>query len=181
MELFKNPMPRHPKLSPLQILLLLQLDFSPKYGYELLKTIKDEFAGIWEPKTGTIYPALKSLEKKNLVRIQIQEGVDFYYITPQGRELLLHMSLIPTMNIKFMTKFIETVTKWMSPQLKRDIIVNMSLLPEIEMSMLPTVKNFLNEDIDRDTRLKIMCHIRTDFEERLAELNKMITEVEGLN
>jgi DNA-binding PadR family transcriptional regulator len=158
---------------------MLQLDFSPKYGYEILKTIKDEFDGVWEPKTGTIYPALKSLEKKQFVEIQVQDGVDFYHITPQGRALLLNMSLIPTMNIRFMTKFFEVVTKWMSPQLKRDILANMSLMPEIEMNTLPSVKNFLNEDIDKEIRLKLMRSIKTNFEKRLEELDKMITETEA--
>ncbi len=176
-----NPMPPHPKLSPLQILLLLQLDFSPKYGYEILKTIKDEFEGVWEPKTGTIYPALKSLEKKGLVQTRVQDGVDFYHITPGGRALLLNMSLLPTMNIKFMTKFFEAVTKWMSPQLKRDIISNMSLMPEIEMNTLPSIKHFLNEDIDREIRLKLMNNIKTNFQKRLEELDDMIKDVEDSN
>jgi len=181
MEPLNNPMPPHPKLSPLQILLLLQLDASPKYGYEMLKTIKDEFDGVWEPKTGTIYPALKSLGRRGLVQTHVQDGVDFYHITPQGRELILNMSLIPTMNIQFMTKFIEAITKWMSPQLKQQIITNMALMPEIDMNTLPSIRNFLNEDIDKETRLKVMNHIKTNFQKRLEELDKIIADLEDSN
>ena len=63
----KSAMQMHPRMSPLQIMLLIQLEASPKYGYEMLKSIKQAFEGIWEPRTGTIYPALKSLERRALV------------------------------------------------------------------------------------------------------------------
>ena len=65
-------------VSPLQVLLLIQLDGGPRYGYEVLKSLKEEFEGIWEPKTGTVYPALKSLERKGYVETLEKEGSDFY-------------------------------------------------------------------------------------------------------
>ena len=74
-------------VSPLQALLLVQLEEGPKYGYEMFKVIKDEFEGIWEPKTGSIYPVLKSLERRGFVATEIREETEFYNITDKGRAL----------------------------------------------------------------------------------------------
>ena len=54
-------------ISPIQLLLLVQMKHGPKYGYEMLTNIREEFNGVWEPQTGTIYPALKNLESKGLM------------------------------------------------------------------------------------------------------------------
>src|SRR5512138_1187112 len=102
-----SAMPLHPRMSPLQIMLLIQLEASPKYGYEMLKSIKQAFEGIWEPRTGTIYPALKSLERRALVETQVRDGVDFYHITSLGRKLLLDIGSQQALNMKFSNKFIE--------------------------------------------------------------------------
>jgi len=74
-------------VSPLQILLLTQLEDGSKYGYEMLKQLKDEFEGTWIPKTGTVYPALKSLQKKGFVDTRDMDGTDFYHITEEGKTI----------------------------------------------------------------------------------------------
>jgi DNA-binding PadR family transcriptional regulator len=175
----KNTMPVHPKMSPLHLLLLIQLDRSPKYGYEMLKSIKDEFEGIWEPKTGTIYPALKSLVKRELVETQVQDGVDFYHITPAGRAFLFEMSTQPATNMRFTVKFLATLTKWMSPELKRNILSNMAEIPDGDMNYMGSVVHLLNDDVDREIRLRLLKSIRTNFDNRLKELDKMIKIVEA--
>ena len=72
--LMSNMGPFMRPVSPLQALLLVQLEEGPKYGYEMFKAIKDEFEGIWEPKTGSIYPVLKSLERRGFVATEIMAG-----------------------------------------------------------------------------------------------------------
>ena len=48
----------------------LVLSERPMYGYEIIKELGKRFAGYWEPKTGTIYPALEKLEQDKLVTSQ---------------------------------------------------------------------------------------------------------------
>ena len=100
---FRNAILTPPKTSPLQILLLIQLETSPKYGYEMLKLIKEAFEGVWEPKTGTLYPALKSLEKRGLVDTQNRDGVDFYLITIKGQKFLQQIGKHQKRSMKFST------------------------------------------------------------------------------
>ena len=63
-----NPTPG--KVSPIQIMIMVQLLETPKYGYDILTNLRDDFEGVWEPKTGTVYPALKTLEKKGLISLR---------------------------------------------------------------------------------------------------------------
>ena len=51
------------RISPPQFLMLVMLRKGPMYGYEVLKVLREEFQGFWEPQTGAIYPALKRLEE----------------------------------------------------------------------------------------------------------------------
>ena len=64
-------------VSPLQFLLLLQLNKGPKYGYEMLKFLRDEFQGVWDVKTGSVYPALRSLESRGFVETTMKEETEF--------------------------------------------------------------------------------------------------------
>lgn len=138
---FRNAILTPPKTSPLQILLLIQLETSPKYGYEMLKLIKEAFEGVWEPKTGTLYPALKSLEKRGLVDTQNRDGVDFYLITIKGQKFLQQIGKHQKRSMKFSTRFFTTLTKWMSPELKK--------------SILSSITVFVNEDIDFIERARV--------------------------
>lgn len=175
----RNAMPLQPKISPLQMLLLIQLDASPKYGYEMLKAIKEAFNGVWEPRTGTIYPALKSLERRTLVETQEREGVDFYYITENGRQFLLKIGAQQALNMKFSSRFLEILTKWMSPELKKNILSNMSTMAGEDMNFIGGLIHFLDDGIDQKTRLIFLKSFRSNFHKRLVELDQIISDMEA--
>ena len=168
----------HPQVSPLQIMLLIQLEASPKYGYEMLKSIKEAFSGIWEPRTGTIYPALKSLERRTLVETQVRDGVEFYHITTAGRELLLKIGTQQALNMKFSNKFIEVVINWMSPELKRSIISNMSAAAGDDMNLMGGIIHFFDKGVEPELRLQALKKIRASLAKRLSEIDDMIGESE---
>jgi DNA-binding PadR family transcriptional regulator len=174
----KSAMPMHPRMSPLQIMLLIQLEASPKYGYEMLKSIKQAFDGIWEPRTGTIYPALKSLERRALVETLVRDGVDFYHITPTGRKLLMDIGSQQALNMRFSNKFIEILVDWMSPDLKKNIITNISAVAGDDMNLMGGVIRFF-DDVEPELKLKFLKTIRVNLAKRLNEIDDMITESEG--
>jgi DNA-binding PadR family transcriptional regulator len=175
----RNALPMHPKISPLQMLLLIQLEASPKYGYEMLKSIKDAFEGIWEPRTGTIYPALKSLEKRLLVETQVRDGVGFYHITADGRQFLLEIGAQQAMNMKFSSRFLDTLTKWMSPDLKKNILSNISAMAGEDMNFVGGIIHFLDGSVDRNTKLLFLKTFRANLSHRLVELDTMINDLEA--
>jgi len=81
------------KIGTVQLWLLLLLSDKPMYGYEIIRELERRFSGHWQPKTGTVYPALEKLEQNGLITGQIEfrdHGPDrkHYAITCKGRKEL---------------------------------------------------------------------------------------------
>jgi len=81
------------KIGVVQLWLLLLLSDRPMYGYEIIRELERRFSGYWQPKTGTVYPALEKMEENGLVTGQIEfreHGPDrkHYAITTKGMEEL---------------------------------------------------------------------------------------------
>jgi DNA-binding PadR family transcriptional regulator len=81
-------LPSGSKITPMQLLIFIQLLEGPKYGYEILKNLRDDFEGSWTPKTGTVYPALKTLVRKGLVSESIIDETTYYTMTEEGLEFV---------------------------------------------------------------------------------------------
>src|SRR5665647_1309912 len=77
------------RISPPQFLMLVILRKSPMYGYEVLKVLREEFQGFWEPQTGAIYPALKRLEEQKLILSDVKDGKEYYSLTAEGKEWMV--------------------------------------------------------------------------------------------
>jgi DNA-binding PadR family transcriptional regulator len=170
----------HPwrRLSPLQLLLLVQLEGSPKYGYEMLKAIKDEFEGVWEPKTGTVYPALKSMEKRGLVSTHQKDGVDFYHITSKGRSLLRIIGSHEEYALKFSSRFLKTLIKWMPDDLKQLLFKSITSLSPGDVDFSSTI-SLLDGNVDDETRLKVLESMRIMLLKRLDVVDKLTAEIGG--
>lgn len=173
--------PSKNRISPLHLLLLVQLNTSPKYGYEMLKTIKEEFEGIWDLKTGTLYPALKSLEKQGLIKTQRNDGIDFYHITETGKQFLQMLSF-PQQNIlRFSIRFTEAIAKWMLPELKIAILSNIVKMSQDEISLNQILIKLLGENVPREMKLTILKNMKQNMQKRLEEVAGLIEELEVSN
>ncbi len=40
------------RISPSQLIMLIKLADRPMYGYELLKALREDYQGLWDPQTG---------------------------------------------------------------------------------------------------------------------------------
>ena len=109
-------------VSPLQFLVLMQLSEEPKYGYEMLKVLRDEFDGLWDIKTGTFYPALKSLESRGFVETELRDETEFYNLTEKGTTLLKSLGGRMETEYKVTDKYFKTGIKWMPLTVKRRLI-----------------------------------------------------------
>ncbi|MFB6186516.1 MAG: PadR family transcriptional regulator [Halobacteriaceae archaeon] len=72
-------------------LVLELLDEKPRYGYEILKEIKDISGGHWEPSYGSVYPILYKFEEKEWAeRLEREDEPDrkYFEITDEGQEKL---------------------------------------------------------------------------------------------
>ena len=165
-------------ISPLQILLLLQLDEGSKYGYEMLVTLKDEFEGIWEPKTGTVYPALKSLEKKGFIETETRDETEYYKITDQGKQLFNIMLYHIEGSIDFSIKYISVVFKWLTYERKQGAIELIDKLTSKEQAMTNQLLGAFADDIDTDIKERILTQIKKNTESRLELINTILEKKE---
>jgi PadR family transcriptional regulator PadR len=73
-------------------LILMMLTPKEMYGYELMKSLGEFTSGIYEPKSGTLYPALKRLEERGFIASEMRdvEGnrLKYYRITEKGKRRL---------------------------------------------------------------------------------------------
>ena len=161
-------------ISPLQILLLTQMEDGPKYGYEMLKQLKAEFEGTWEPKTGTVYPALRSLEKKGYVETRDKEGTDFYYITNKGRDVfeLLMRHMVESM--EFSVKYINVIFKWLSAERKQGAIQLIEHLSQKEQFLSHRLLEEFTENIDREIREPFLRQLHQMTTKRLEAINTLM-------
>ena len=81
-------LPTGGKITPIQMLIFIQLLEGPKYGYEILKNLRDDFNSVWNPKTGTLYPALKTLVKKGFISEKEEKETTYYSLTKEGSDFL---------------------------------------------------------------------------------------------
>lgn len=75
------------------LLLFLIMEEQYTYGYRLIKEIERRSGGYFRFKEGTVYPALRRLEKEGLIQGEWQELPNrqerrYYHITEKGKQVL---------------------------------------------------------------------------------------------
>jgi DNA-binding PadR family transcriptional regulator len=152
------------------------MEEGPKYGYEMLKQLKTEFQGTWEPKTGTVYPALRSLEKKGFVETRDMEGTDFYYITEKGRGIFELLMGHVVESLEFSVKYINVIFKWLSAERKQGAIMLMEHLSQKEQFLSHNLMKEFTENIDTDIREPFLRHLQQMTTQRLEAINTLLEE-----
>jgi len=77
------------RISPMQFMIMLSIRKEKKYGYEILKELREDFDGAWEPKTGAIYPAIKKLQEHGLIVAETVDGKEYYLLTENGKAWII--------------------------------------------------------------------------------------------
>jgi DNA-binding PadR family transcriptional regulator len=73
----------------LRYVLLQLIAERPRYGYELIKTIEEQFGGMYSPSPGVVYPTLTLLEELGYVRAESSGGSKrLYLVTEEGTNYL---------------------------------------------------------------------------------------------
>lgn len=163
-------------ISPLQVLLLIQLEGGPKYGYEILKILKEEFEGTWEPQTGTVYPALRSLEKKGYVETFEQDDTDYYRITGEGKDLFNYLETHFLNSVEYTVKYLSVVFKWMSKEMKQGALNLLKELLERDRRMTYELLTEFYHNLDVELKTQFLSRMRDRTKERLDLINKLIEE-----
>ncbi len=172
-----NPTPG--KVSPIQIMILVQLLETSKYGYEILTNIRNDFKDVWEPKTGTVYPALKALEKKGLIETKNIEDTTYYSLTETGNQLMETLSDLVADYILFNTHFIDSTVKRLPPDFIQQVFykIHSSGVDEIlpEATVVGAIRGIPNESLAitlLESRKLILQRKLDLVEQNLVELRK---------
>jgi len=164
-------------ISPIQFLIIIQLKIGPKYGYEILRMLRDHFKDVWDPKTGTIYPAIRSLERKGFVEREPRGDKGFYRLTEKGNDFIDQIGERMEEDMGFSNRYFEFVLKWMPDQLKLKIApIIKNKTSEFEPSSL-FVKYLIDDKMDKASQLEVLEGIRSVFERRLERLEREIEKI----
>jgi len=60
----------------------------PRYGYEIIRDMEEQFQGFYAPSPGIVYPTLQYLEELGYVTSKAREGKKVYTITDEGTKFL---------------------------------------------------------------------------------------------
>jgi len=146
---------------PPQMFILLVVRNDKKYGYEILKELRDVFDGVWEPKTGFIYPLIRKMQDDGLLISEIVDDREYYGLSDDGRELLSDM--LPHFgHMVFMATRVATVVSKAMDDLG------------LEMAEMKDPNDATDEE-----RLAHLTEMRNHIESELVRINDKINEIEG--
>ena len=154
-------------VSPLQFLLLLQLNRGPKYGYEMLKFLRDEFEGVWDVKTGSFYPALRRLESRGFVETSMKDETEFYTLTSSGETLINSFSERVELRSKFTNRYFRAMFRLMPQNLRTGVLEIFRKLSEDDAEFYSAQMHILDESIDKESMLKFLDEVKSIMEARL--------------
>jgi len=152
---------RDGRISPPQMLILISVRNARKYGYEIIKDIKNLFEGVWEPKTGAIYPAIKKLQDGGYLISETVKDKEYYSLSDDGRKLL--MEVLPKFGA-------------MAPISSRFMALIEQIMGEfgLEAGSLDDVREPTKEE-----KLKRLMKMRTRLESGLTRVNEAIESIAG--
>lgn len=161
------------RISSMQFLMIVILRKGPMYGYEVLKAMREEFSGLWEPQTGAVYPALKKLEEHGLLRSETREGKDYYHITDEARNWLEERLSSMSNEVLFMSRYFQVISGAATEMAGgRDGLKEKPLLP-------PHILYLVGEEVDSQDRLKHLRKVREMLVNGLIDMDKEIDRLES--
>jgi DNA-binding PadR family transcriptional regulator len=149
------------RISPSQLIMMIKLADRPMYGYELLKALREDYHGVWDPQTGAVYPALRRLQEHGLLSVENKEGKDHYSLTPEGEAWLDETLATISSEILFMSRTMEVMGR-------------------AYLARKGEVENFIPlDERSPEERLKHLWVVRDGVRNNLRMLEAHISELEG--
>jgi DNA-binding PadR family transcriptional regulator len=176
---FKLFLPTPEKLTPIQALILIQLLDHSKYGYEILRNLRDAFHGSWEPKTGTIYPSLQALEKKGYISKINKDETTHYSLAKQGKEKLREMSDYFTYYLLFNSRFIESTVGSMPASFTQEVFMKIHHAGIDEMIPEAPILKAIQELPDKDLKRVFLERRKMILERKIKLVKKQLKDLDG--
>lgn len=162
-------------VTPLQFLVMIQLWEGSKYGYEILKNLQEDFSDSWSPQTGTIYPALKGMMRKGLIRKIKNKDKYTYCLSGRSEKYLKEVEEYITDFLLITNQFIESIIKRIPTSYAQGIFKNIIKTGKLEIIPEHTLVKELNRLTNREQikevlllRKKILLNKISIIEEELS-------------
>ncbi|HQN76575.1 MAG TPA: PadR family transcriptional regulator [Methanomassiliicoccales archaeon] len=148
------------RISPSQLIMIIKLADRPMYGYELLKALREDYQGVWDPQTGAVYPALRRLHEHGLLSVESKDGKDHYSLTQEGVAWLDETLATMSSGMLFMTRTMEVMGR-------------------AYLARKGEVENFIPlDERSPEERLKHLMEAREGVRNNLRMLDSYIAELE---
>jgi DNA-binding PadR family transcriptional regulator len=172
-------LPTPEKLTPIQLLIMIQLLKASKYGYEIIRGLRDGFKGAWEPKTGTVYPALHALVKKGHIAKSIIDEKTHYNLTDAGRKKMQDISDYVAEYLMINSRFIESTVNSMPPVFTQEVFskIHQSGIDEI----LPeaTILDAIGQLPDRNLKRAFLELRKNILQRKMKLVNKQLKDLDS--
>ena len=162
----------------LKLAVLFVLIREPSHGYQIMKNIKEATLGLITPTVGAIYPTLRELEEKGLIKGAWKQGrrrTRVYEITEKGREVFRR-------TIEKHLNLASTIRNWILKELSvlgiiDEIRIAPSFLQAIRVLLLDE-KATSQEKIESLRRLeKELKQLDKTIKTMIANINDRIKEL----
>lgn len=149
------------RISPMQFVLMVTLRKGRSHGYQILKDLREHFEGVWEPKTGAIYPALKRLQEHGLLSSKMVDDKELYELSEEGsswlRETIRDTGGMAPMAMRYMAIILEAYEEEGFP-------------PGVPFSCM--------ENLNKEERLETLRRMQDGIQFNLQRINDLIQYIE---
>jgi len=156
----------------LKMAVLLVLMRRPLHGYEIMKEIRKWTLGIITPTAGGIYPALKELEDRQLIKGEWlpEERRKIYHITNKGIEVFKEA-------VEKHFELASSIRRWFFQELARLEIIDEVNLPPVMESALKIL--LLKEDTSLKEKIEALGRLRRSLQNTVNVLSKIIGQIKS--
>lgn len=170
-------LPTGGKITPMQLLIFMQLLEGPKYGYEILTNLREDFEGIWLPKTGTVYPALKTLVKKGLISEKAVKDTTYYKLTKDGLALIEDPRDLVKEYVLFNYQFMKVAAERLPAEFTKNLLLSLYELGIDDISPETAILEAIQDLPDKDVQQQLLTHRKRVLLDKLKLVRQQLTTI----
>jgi DNA-binding PadR family transcriptional regulator len=163
--------------TPLQFLVLVQLLDGPKYGYEILINLKEDFKDFWVPQTGTIYPALKGMIKKDMINRIENEGKPVYALTSSSIEELKEIGEYVLDIVEMTNRFLTSIINRIPSEYSNELLKKLNQSDKLEIIPEETYINQIDRLVEKDQIKQLLLTRKNTLLDKIKVIDEKIEEL----
>jgi DNA-binding PadR family transcriptional regulator len=166
-------------ISPVEFLILLSLKERQKHGYGVMKDLQEHFGSSWEVKSGTVYPALRRLEMRGLVKTSYEESEqkEYYAITPEGTREIEESLTTLAEEVGLSSRYFDYISQRL-PKLafRRKAMCGFAEKEPSDFDSMGNMIDMFSEMLPREAKMEWLEKWEKRLEDKLAKIRHMLSE-----